>query len=280
MFYMAATTLTEIHVSHVVTPSPSAARFYRPELDVLRLLAFLLVFMNHAGLDLTHLHSGPLFKALDVTIKSMHYGLCMFFFLSSYLISELLQMERERTGSVHLKAFYIRRILRIWPLYFVFLLVVGVGCSIFVGWKVEPARLAAFTFLLGNWYTAAHGLGDTPIYPLWSISVEEQFYVLWPFLAKFGGIRALVGASIVLLPVAAISLLVLTLHGASREGQVWMNSFVQFLFFALGALLASVLKRRTPQLPSLGRVALFCSGLATWVIATYACGISDVGPAS
>jgi cytochrome c oxidase assembly factor CtaG len=103
--------------------------------------------------------------------------------------------------------------------------------------------------------------------------------VIWPFLAKFGGIRGLVGVSILLLPVTAISLLILTLHGATREQGVWMNSFVQFVFFALGALLAAVLKRRTPEISVLGRVALFLAGVATWLLATYSCGISDVGPA-
>jgi len=50
------------------------------------------------------------------------FGMCMFFLLSAYLITELLMKERSRTGSVHIKAFYLRRILRIWPVYFGLLL--------------------------------------------------------------------------------------------------------------------------------------------------------------
>src|ERR1035437_9331490 len=92
-------------------------RFYRPELDVVRFLAFLLVFGHHFLPE----GSGPSTAALPRSLTRIFYacagssgfGLCLFFTLSSYLICELLIREREAAGSVQAKQFYIRRILRI-----------------------------------------------------------------------------------------------------------------------------------------------------------------------
>ena len=93
--------------------------FYRPELDLLRFVAFLLVFLSH-GLwaDLS-----PVTLAIS---KAGVSGLALFFLLSSYLITELLLREHASTGTVHLKAFYLRRVLRIWPLYLLALLMATV----------------------------------------------------------------------------------------------------------------------------------------------------------
>lgn len=84
----------------------TAQRFYRPELDAIRFLAFSLVFIHHLlGVET------PLSKAV---LETSALGMCLFFFLSSYLITELLQREKQSSGRVHLQAFYVRRALRIW----------------------------------------------------------------------------------------------------------------------------------------------------------------------
>src|SRR5580700_10426510 len=89
-------------------------RFYRPELDLLRLLAFALIFVHHAT-PASYIRSYPFLQRFSDACEA---GLQLFFLLSAFLIAELLLREKEETGSIHLKAFYIRRILRIWPLYF------------------------------------------------------------------------------------------------------------------------------------------------------------------
>jgi peptidoglycan/LPS O-acetylase OafA/YrhL len=93
----------------------SAQPHYQPGLDALRFFAFLAVFL---------FHSCRTFSANSVSVAlydPLSFGLPVFFLLSSYLITQLLVKERATTGTVHIKAFYIRRILRIWPLYFSFL---------------------------------------------------------------------------------------------------------------------------------------------------------------
>jgi peptidoglycan/LPS O-acetylase OafA/YrhL len=110
----------------------------------------------------------------------------LFFVLSGYLITFLLLEEKARTGTVSLKGFYVRRILRIWPLYY--LIIVLTLC---LGWffpgtgipHISAAPLALYTFLLAN--VAMHfQTVVTPISALWSIGVEEQFYALWPVIIK------------------------------------------------------------------------------------------------
>jgi peptidoglycan/LPS O-acetylase OafA/YrhL len=103
--------------------------FYRPELDALRFFAFLYVFISHAfSLAPDHYISAglsaeaALWLARAVAVGG--FGVGLFFVLSSYLITELLIREYNRTGKLDVRSFYIRRALRIWPLYFFFLILV------------------------------------------------------------------------------------------------------------------------------------------------------------
>ena len=89
-------------------------QFYRPELDLLRFFAFIMVFVAHT-VNLRH---------FNWVFEAGGNGVCLFFLLSAYLIAELLMRERDSTQSVHVGAFFARRILRIWPVYF---LVIGLG---------------------------------------------------------------------------------------------------------------------------------------------------------
>ena len=87
-------------------------RFYRPELDAVRFLAFMAVFLHHC------LPIQPNGSWKVSFTMACGFGLSVFFTLSAYLITTLLLRERAQTGTVSLPLFYKRRILRIWPLYF------------------------------------------------------------------------------------------------------------------------------------------------------------------
>ena len=109
-------------------PKP-AERYYRPELDAVRFLAFFLVFLSHTlpsepnpRIDGILRQFAPVYYA---SANACMFGLSLFFTLSAFLICELLLRERASTGTVEVKQFYIRRILRIWPLYY-FGLMLGV----------------------------------------------------------------------------------------------------------------------------------------------------------
>ena len=252
---------------------PSHAVLYRPELDALRFFAFLCVFQHHTGLP-TSIH---LPQILVLIHAAGEFGVCLFFLLSAYLITDLLWHERSRTGDIHLGSFYLRRILRIWPLYFLFL-ALGVGAGfIWPNLAVEPMRIVASLLLLGNWFTASFGSASNPIAPLWSISVEEQFYVLMPPLARAGGKRALLVASAIVLILAYLVLWWLGIRHASANVGVWTNSLVQFQFFAVGCILATVLNGKAPNLPLLARLGIVFIGLCLWILAARG-GLADTLP--
>src|SRR5215218_7670570 len=132
-------------------------RFYHPELDLLRFFAFLAVFMHHALPRDAAYYTGagvpPAVTQWLLTAKEAgSFGLDLFFALSAYLITELLLREHASQGSFSISAFYIRRALRIWPLYFIFLaLTVLVVPTIFPKDSFGPIYIVSFTLFVGNW---------------------------------------------------------------------------------------------------------------------------------
>jgi peptidoglycan/LPS O-acetylase OafA/YrhL len=212
-------------------------KVYHPELDILRFVAFLLVFLFHVTPAATAHHSlsGRVLLSLR---DSGAFGVCIFFALSSFLITRLLIFEKQATGSIHFKAFYARRILRIWPLYLLFIGLTAFGSYFHPAYSVSISRIIAFLFIAGNWYVGSHGFGDSPLVPLWSISVEEQYYLLWPPIVKYCGVKGLAVLSVI---VGVLSYGVLAYLGfikADLDVFTWTNTFVQFQFFAAGSILA------------------------------------------
>jgi peptidoglycan/LPS O-acetylase OafA/YrhL len=231
-------------------PGPSKTRFYRPELDVLRFVAFVLVFLTHGPRLNEASWAGHLYNRLaGVGV----YGLSLFFFLSSYLITELLLQEKERSGRVHLKAFYVRRILRIWPLYFAGILL-GLALS---AWRNDQfgfskTELLCFVFFLGY----LPGSIKSPIGHLWSISVEELFYAIWPVLSRLPK-ATLFFVSLAIFPISLAL-------ASWLAPETWYNPVIQFLFFAAGYMAAICLHRRNWSPIKPVRLTLLVLGVAAW----------------
>jgi peptidoglycan/LPS O-acetylase OafA/YrhL len=235
--------------------SSRAKTFYHPELDALRFLAFCLVFFAHSAgytaIDLDNVN-----HAVSVILSAMRgasfYGVDLFFVLSSYLITELLLRERERTGTVHLRKFYIRRALRIWPLYFFFLLIVRPVASTFLPDEhLSWTRTAAFLLFAGNWASALRGWPHSVTADLWSITVEEQFYLAWPLVLMRRGLRlgyVALGLFIVSNTVRAF----MVIHPHS-DTALWSNTFTRLDPFAGGILLACLLHGRENRLSPITR---------------------------
>jgi peptidoglycan/LPS O-acetylase OafA/YrhL len=242
-------------------------RFYRPELDVLRFAAFLCVFACHSIPEITLNQSSGFAQRFLMSIKDAgNFGVCIFFLLSSYLITELLRREQIKTGTVHLKSFYLRRILRIWPLYFAILIAYLILAKIHPSLSMERGRTVANLLLVGNWFIFFHPFITTPLRALWSISVEEQFYLTWPSIARFGGLRWVAILSGCLILISIVTIGIVTSRRVDLQVTVWVNSFVQFQFFALGALLAIYLSGGTIKLNKISRLAIFVVGITCWLI--------------
>ena len=242
------------------------SRYYRPELDALRFLAFLSVFFFH-GMEFYIPHA---FRDIETFHLAWvgQWGVPLFFFLSAFLIVELLLRERDSLGSIDLKAFYLRRILRIWPLYFAAFW----GFALLNLWipRVNPHVATTwpwFTFFFANQYIAHHGWIAGPVDPLWSISVEEQFYLFIPLLASLGGRRVLRLVSVVVLMLSYWAIYRYARITWHEDNGAWTNSLVQFQFFSGGALLAMGLRGRVPQWRAPLRLLAFAAGLACWIVA-------------
>ena len=116
-----------------------------------------------------------------------HLGVVLFFVLSGFLITLLLLKERELKHEINFKKFFMRRLLRIWPLYFLFITFV---IFVFHGYEnlkqvMSNSNEVVLLYFLILPNVAISGIGTIPyIAHLWSIGVEEQFYLIWPFLFK------------------------------------------------------------------------------------------------
>jgi peptidoglycan/LPS O-acetylase OafA/YrhL len=238
---------------------PVEGRYYRPELDVLRFFAFFLVFLSHtvpgdAPYWVVGLAAGGAF------------GVDLFFALSSFLITTLLLRERDAGGTIDVPAFYMRRILRIWPLYFVFLLVITPVMSHVLADESLPLKYtAAFLLLAGNWACVFWGYPHSIAGPLWSVSMEEQFYLVWPWVMRRWAAN-LVVVALMLLAVSFAVRIYLVMDGAVHP-QIWCNTLARLDPIAGGAILAVIVKRRETALSGLARAALFVFAIVALAIA-------------
>lgn len=158
-------------------------------LNALRFFAAYLVVLHHAEqirmkYELFHLKDYSLFNNGSVAVT-------FFFSLSGFLISYLLLRESESTGTVAVRKFYIRRILRIWPLYYLLVFIGAVILPALLGFikhsyemPYQFADVIAY-FVLFAPFMVNIRFGHHLLEPLWSIGVEELFYIFWAPLWKF-----------------------------------------------------------------------------------------------
>jgi peptidoglycan/LPS O-acetylase OafA/YrhL len=252
--------------------SAATNRYYRPELDVVRFLAFLLVFFHHALPDghdpRVAMLSGGILKILDATANACGFGMSLFFTLSAFLICELLLRERQAVGTVEVKQFYIRRILRIWPLYYLGLALGVVVALLPGGHPHDIVAMGWFVIFLGAWRAAIYAPLSNPMNALWSVSVEEQFYLFAPWITKYLSRRLLVVFCIVVICCSNAWLVHLS-HIPASDSRIWFDTFVHFECFAAGILVCLILHGRLPTLSLWQRAFLLLCGWFLWFFSTY-----------
>jgi peptidoglycan/LPS O-acetylase OafA/YrhL len=166
-----------------------------------------------------------------------YIALDIFFVISGFFITRLLLRERAKTGRISFKNFYMRRALRIFPVYY---LTVFACYFIFKLGPAETLSLLTYTF---NFYHPLHAVPN-PLEHTWSLSVEEQFYFFWPMLiliASPGRLNVVTGRVIPLLAVASGLLMALLFinHDPREAGDlVYMSLFTRMLSLSLGGWLA------------------------------------------
>ncbi len=262
-------------------PPAPAQSFYRPELDGLRFFAFFSVFLSHtifqAGDGEQH-HRLP--GAVAMVIRTLRisgaFGVDLFFVLSGYLITELLLRERRNRSRVDIKAFYIRRLLRIGPLYFTFLAIAYALSFFWPGEEMTWKHLLGFALVCGNWVCIMHPVA-TVAAPLWSVSVEEQFYLLWPRVMRDAPTQRLVKIAVGLV---VLGIAVRAALGIAGIGGEWVtkNSFTRIDGLAAGIILAATLDGRLPKLGPETRARILAASLATLLVVAFGINVLK-GPA-
>lgn len=215
-------------------------KVYFANLDSIRFIAATMVFLGHGISDLYNKLPDNSLKNILNLVSSGATGVSIFFVLSGFLITYLLIAEFELHSKIKLKNFYIRRILRIWPLYF---------------------ALAAVSFII---YPSAAliGIGDRILYSLaflsnyvkcfytgvvmpegitWSVAVEEQFYLFWPLIFVFLPYRAWL--SVILLTIAG-SVMFRIIH-YQDAAILYFHSFSVLLDLGIGGLFAYLIKEHS-----------------------------------
>jgi len=224
----------------------STARF--PSLDGWRAVCIIMVLGSHCKV----VSGFP--KNLDRLFYWLFdgdLGVRCFFVISGFLITYLLLQENNQTGRVSLRNFYIRRALRILPVYSVFLLVVFL-LQIFTAWHQPPivwtGNLTFMTDFLPVTWTTGH---------LWSLAVEEQFYLLWPLLLVGFGLKGngrtifyILGISLIVAPICRVMTHLVyakDLPSVFHPFFPWSSFLNYFDSLAVGCITAILLARNAPQ---------------------------------
>jgi peptidoglycan/LPS O-acetylase OafA/YrhL len=226
-------------VTTTTTDTRHSTLRYLPGLDGLRAISVLAVIVFHhyfvGGHEVGWAPGGFL-------------GVEVFFVVSGYLITSLLLNERRETGRVNVKAFYLRRARRLLPALYLLLAVVVGWCLLFVPDAIPMLRgdvIAALTYTSNWWQIISHHsyfaeAGRPEVLKhLWSLAIEEQFYLTWPFLLMFGLRR--IGRERMLISViagalASTLLLALLAHGSIDDA--YYNTFSRLSGLLLGSALA------------------------------------------
>ena len=190
-------------------------------------MSFLLVFVAHAGLH-DYVPGG--------------FGVTVFFFLSGYLITTLLRLEHDSRGTISFKQFYLRRVLRILPPFYIVMVVSALAAAVgLIGGGFHPRALAAQALYYANYWIVGHGYHGLPsgtgVY--WSLAVEEHFYLLFPalyfalrrFLPRKRRAQALVLLGMCALVLGWRLVLVYGLHSATDRTYLATDARVDSILF-------------------------------------------------
>ncbi len=217
-----------------------------PALDGLRGIAILWVLW-HNGVWAAHWEAhGALASVLILSAGVGWVGVQLFFVLSGFLITGILLDEKS---SPHLfRNFYVRRILRIFPLYYgtlllFFVALPALGVNPVLDIKESTPQIWYWLFL-ANWSIPTIG-GPGTLSHFWSLAVEEQFYLIWPFTVAFLNNRKLAYLCVALIVGALVIRIILIAHGLMyAEWRAYEFTFARWDALAFGALVALMVRRR------------------------------------
>jgi peptidoglycan/LPS O-acetylase OafA/YrhL len=201
---------------------------YHRELDGVRAIAALMVIFFHfffvPELNLPSL--------LTKIAKFGRTGVSLFFVLSGFLITRILIETKESPG--YFSRFYVRRALRIFPLYYFFLMLIFIILPLISGKPFPPFNLQVYSWTYLQNFAMAFRWPHVGPNHLWSLSVEEHFYLFWPLLIYLLSIRKIVIASVFIIVLA----FVVRYFMVEYDYEAYYFTFARIDELSMGALLA------------------------------------------
>lgn len=212
---------------------------YFPGLNGVRAIAALVVVFSHITIALEKFDLDPFIFGtlangkLKVTLMS-EFGVTMFFVLSGFLITYLL-LEEKSKAKIQIRKFYMRRILRIWPLYYIYL-IGALVTLIVIGIPINGTSLLEYIFFASNIpFIYARPLPLLEHY--WSLGVEEQFYLFWPWIvAKAKSLKTVLIALVVFMLAGKFYFHIFH-PGSIHDMSFTITRFHCMMFGAIGAIL-------------------------------------------
>lgn len=223
---------------------------YIPQFDVIRFFAAFMIVIYHSYIAwkgwfsipgiLTngdyHTFSSYGFR-IDQFIRNLPVGVDIFFFISGYLLTYLLLIEKEKFGRINIPKFYIRRGLRIWPLYF-FLIGLAPFLILWLGEK-QPMYWPNLLFI-NNFQTIWTNTWDYPFSHFWSICIEEHFYLFWPLVVAFVPSKKLLQAIAMLIAFSWGYKLYTYFFLPANWYHLYLHTFSRMDIILMGGLLAAL----------------------------------------
>jgi len=223
-------------------------KIFFPNLDGLRFFSFFLVFLYHTYMTFFNNikdASPDAFDYIQRLFQHGNLGVNFFFVLSGFLITYLLIKEKEYTGRIHVPNFYARRILRIWPLFYLCVFIGFVAFPIlkkFTGQVPHEIAHPGYYLIFANNFDFMHSWPEKPdatlLSVLWSVAVEEQFYLTWPLILSLVPYKYY---KFVFPTIILFSLTFRAFHSGQGEAEYAMRYFHTFSVIgdmALGGLFA------------------------------------------
>lgn len=248
------------------------SRPYFENFNGLRAIGALSVFVFHAFLLGNEIwgdfYQSKYFQMAVQVFSKGNYGVSLFFVLSGFLITYLLLFEAKSKGSIHIFGFFMRRLLRIWPVYFI---VVGFGFLIYpyLPFGIETTNSGwMYAFFLSNIEEIRNGYRDAVnlLTISWSVSIEEQFYMGWvalmaifPFMRKANGFLPY----LVLLTIASI---VFRWVHVDSFNTLYYHTFAVMSDLAIGGITAYAcfhwnFQSRIQQTPKWANILIYTTGI-------------------
>ncbi|MBI3511676.1 MAG: acyltransferase [Bacteroidetes bacterium] len=190
-------------------------------------------------------------------IGNFNFGVDMFFMISGFLITYLMLREKSSTGKIDIPKFYLRRIFRIWPLYY-FIIAITPLLIYWTGFAKPEYKPVIFFY--NNFRTIATEQWTFPFAHFWSICVEEHFYLLWPFLVALFPIKRLPSVFLTVIIFSIGFRAYCSIHGWSWY-HGYLNTFSRIDALALGGLGAWIIFHRPFKLkvPVYARLLVYIS---------------------